>query len=427
MDREGKYKNMKKWYIKVDGKQQGPFVIEELQKLKSQKKFGCDTLTWHLIGNKFDWLKASEIDSFRPLFGASRTEDDELEGIFRDEFYPSRPLLKDKPDKIWAIASGKGGVGKTLLASTFAILLSKAGKKTVVVDLDLGGSNLHTVLGLAQPDLTLDHFITKKVQGIQDVCIPTPFEHLSLISGLSGCLGYANPKYVQKVKLISKLREIDADYVILDIGAGNSYNELDFFLSADRHIVVTCPDPSSIQDAYHFIKTALYRKLGIFFRRHEKVVEFLKLCREQGYSVEMRQLLSQIFELGPEYLEMFGSLLKEYTPELIVNMAMDRSEGNEGKAVIAAARKLLNIDVGYLGFVSFDLDVRKSVKALKPFVLNPECQASLCVLNILFDRILKLGGMEATEQKKRVKEILKETKYVSHVRDRQYNDFPLIA
>ena len=417
---------MKKWYIQISGKQHGPFIIEDLAKLKFQGKFTRDTLVWYKVGSKFDWLKAGDLTPLQDLFVVVKDGNEGLDGIFEDHRDVSGQLSEDRQDKVWAFASGKGGVGKTLLASAFAIVLAKLGKKVVIVDLDLGGSNMHTIFGLAQPKLTLDHFFSKKVKNINEVCIKTPLENLSLISGVGGCLGYANPKHVQKLKVISKLRDINADVVILDIGAGSSYNELDFFLASDRQMVVTCPEPSSIQDSYNFVKTALYRKLRHFFRRHSEIVALLDQCRQEGFASEMQVLLSKIFQLGPDYIEAFGRILKNYSPQLIVNMVMEKTEAKEGFAAVTAAKKLLNIDLQYLGFVYFDLDVRKSTKELTPFILkNPESRASTCIFSMLLDRILRLGASESIEQKKNIKKSIMDTGYRTAAQKGHYNELPL--
>ncbi|MBI3018838.1 MAG: AAA family ATPase [Deltaproteobacteria bacterium] len=415
----------KKWYVKIDGEQVGPFIIEDLSRLKRQGKFDQNTPVWVKIGNKFDWVKASEITPLQDLFHSIQDEE-ELDGIFEDAPDSIGQLLDKREDKVWSFASGKGGVGKTLLASACAIVLAKLGKRVVIVDLDLGGSNMHTIFGLPQPTSTLDDFISKKTRNINDVCIKTPVENLFLISGIGGCLGYANPKHVQKIKIISKLREIKADYVLLDIGAGSSYNELDFFLAADRQIIVTCPEPSSIQDGYNFAKTALYRKLRYFFKRHPDIVDFLDQLRQEGYVSDMNALLSKIFTLGPDYIENFGKILKNYSPQLIVNMVMEKEEAKEGFAAVIAAKKLLNIDLHYLGFIYFDLEVRKSTKELIPFILkNPQSRASVCTFSILCDRILKMTPSESSQQKKVLSEQIQKTLYRTAAQKGHYNELSL--
>jgi len=136
---------MKKWFIKLDGKQHGPFVIENLAKLKTQGKLDKTTPIWCKIGTKFEWINAGDVTPLQDLFHKIKASDVELDGIFEQGGTATGASLGEARDKVWAFASGKGGVGKTLMTSAFAIILAQMGKKVVVVDLDLGGSNMHTI------------------------------------------------------------------------------------------------------------------------------------------------------------------------------------------------------------------------------------------------------------------------------------------
>ena len=164
--------------------------------------------------------------------------------------------------QIWAIGGGKGGVGKTLITANFAITLAKAGATVTLVDLDLGGANLHTCLGVEQTAHTLTDLFSPDVKNFAQLASPTNIPNLSLISGAQDSLNVANLPHAQKQKLLNKLKQLPSDYIILDLGAGTSYNTLDFFLAADVGILVVLPEPTSIENAYRFIKSAFYRKLS---------------------------------------------------------------------------------------------------------------------------------------------------------------------
>ncbi len=84
--------------------------------------------------------------------------------------------------KLWVVASGKGGVGKTFVSSSLGITLSKLGHKVVIVDLDLSGANVHTSLGLKPSHMNIRHFF-EGVKSLQEIVIPTPFSHLSYVQG----------------------------------------------------------------------------------------------------------------------------------------------------------------------------------------------------------------------------------------------------
>ncbi len=170
-------------------------------------------------------------------------------------------LNKKRDQQIWAIAGGKGGVGKSLVTANVSICLALMGYKVSSVDLDLGGANLHTCLGVPIPEKTLSDYLSKKVRNFSDLLNDTPIENLSLISGAQDDLGIANLRHMQKTRLISKLRDIDSDYVLMDLGAGTSFNTLDFFINSDMGILTALPEPTSIENTYRFIKSFYHRKM----------------------------------------------------------------------------------------------------------------------------------------------------------------------
>ena len=131
--------------------------------------------------------------------------------------------------KVWAVAGGKGGTGKSILSANMGIALAKMGNKVILVDADLGAPNLHTCLNIRKPEFTLNDYLTKKVPNLESVLLDTPNENLKLISGGTELLGLANIHYQKKMKLIRNLEKLDAEFIIVDLGAGTAYNTLDFF------------------------------------------------------------------------------------------------------------------------------------------------------------------------------------------------------
>jgi len=97
--------------------------------------------------------------------------------------------------RVWAIGGGKGGIGKSLLTANVGITLAQMGNRVCVIDADLGGANLHSCLGVTQPMATLDDFVTRQSEELQELAVQTPVPNLSLISGAGHVVGAANPKY----------------------------------------------------------------------------------------------------------------------------------------------------------------------------------------------------------------------------------------
>ena len=163
--------------------------------------------------------------------------------------------------RVWAVGGGKGGVGKSVIAANLGVALARLNRRVVLFDADLGGANLHTFFGMSNPSTGLGNFLSKKAGKLEEISVETPVERLRLISGAGAGLETANLKYSQKTKILRHIRMLDADHVVVDIGAGSSFNVLDFFLAADRGILVVVPEPTSIENAYHFLKAAFYRTM----------------------------------------------------------------------------------------------------------------------------------------------------------------------
>ena len=119
---------------------------------------------------------------------------------------------------ILAVGGAKGGVGKSALAANLAVGLSLLGQQVVLADLDLGGADVHLYVGVKSLSRTWNDFLERKVDSIKDIMIPTHFEGLSLIGGDSSKLGSENLPYYQKQKIMRHLRELEGNYLILDLG-----------------------------------------------------------------------------------------------------------------------------------------------------------------------------------------------------------------
>jgi MinD-like ATPase involved in chromosome partitioning or flagellar assembly len=162
------------------------------------------------------------------------------------------------PD-VWAIAGGKGGVGKSVVAANLAVSVVRRGLTCLLIDADLGGGNQHTLFGVEAPRVTLDAFLSGDERELTAVAARTRYPGLSLIFARCDALGSANPKHAQKQRLLRHIAKAAVDVVILDLGAGTTLNTLDLFLSARVQLVVTTPELTAIQNAYGFIKCASQR------------------------------------------------------------------------------------------------------------------------------------------------------------------------
>ena len=133
-----------------------------------------------------------------------------------------------------SVGGGKGGLGKTFIVANLAVALARAGRRVVAVDADLEGANLHTCLGVPRPNATLADFVAQRQDDLGKLVVPTPVPGLEIIAGTQANLGGAQPTHDRRVRLVRSLRKLDADYVLIDLGAGTHVSVLDYFLVGDE-------------------------------------------------------------------------------------------------------------------------------------------------------------------------------------------------
>jgi flagellar biosynthesis protein FlhG len=281
-------------------------------------------------------------------------------------------IIRDK--EIIAVGGGKGGVGKTLLASNLAILLAKTGKKAVLIDADLGGANLHTCLGIPTPEVTLSDFMTQPQLRIEDVMLRTGQENLFLISGAQDILSIANPKYSQKVRLVRAVQGLVANYIVLDLGAGTSSNTLDFFLLADKGVLVVMPEPTSIENAYRFIKSAIYRRLRSV-AADPRVRAVIDKAMDKKNDLGVRSpvdLVDYITRMDSGTGSAMEEALAQFRPRIVVNQVRSLSDVRIGYAMQGACQKFFGIKVDFIGYIENDEQVWQSIRKRQPIAMTQD-------------------------------------------------------
>ncbi len=274
--------------------------------------------------------------------------------------------------QIWSIGGGKGGIGKSLLAASIGWQLARMGRRVVLVDADLGGANLHTCLGLPPPERTLSDFIQRRVDSIDEVLIETQAPGLRVISGAADLLSAANSKHLQKVRVMNQVRALDVDVVLLDLGAGTSFNILDFFLLSDVSILAVVPEPTSIENGYRFIKSALYRRLRAVAQTEslrELVDSALDPKNPQGIKTPA-ELVARVESEEPETGRMLRREMSSFQPRFVVNEIRDVADVAIGHQLVAACSRHLGLKATYAGFVHHDDAVWRAVRRRRLFMAD---------------------------------------------------------
>ncbi|NIZ46837.1 MinD/ParA family protein [Entomospira nematocerorum] len=285
---------------------------------------------------------------------------DQAEGLreLMKEMRPSR----EKKTRIIAVASGKGGVGKTNISINLAIAYAKLKKKVVVLDADLGLANVNVVMGVI-PKYNLYH-VVRKQKTMREIILDTNYG-IQIVAGASGFAKIANLEEDERKAFIEELQELSyADVVIIDTSAGVSSNVLSFIEAADDVLIVITPEPTSITDAYGLIK------------------------------IMSTEIDSQ-----------------EMSLKLIVNRAQSVTEAKKvQQRVISIASQFLNLKVDYLGYVYDDPIVSQAVRRQVPFlVLDPASRPSECVMHLV-SRLENVDYKEGGGMSKLLRNFLKPRK-----------------
>ncbi len=285
--------------------------------------------------------------------------------------------------RIVPIAGGKGGVGKSLIAANLALALCREGKRVILADLDLGGSNLHLILGVRNAVQGIGTWLNDSRKPFEESIIETEYHGLRFIAGDAEIPGIANLAASQKNMLIRRLGKLEADFLILDLGAGTHFNVLDFFLISGRGIVVTTPTPTATVNAYLFLKNLVFRLIHTSFPRKSAGGEYLASLRKQKESfqrVYIPQLLERIEKADPKNYAVLQERLQGFRPRLILNMLEDPKDADKANRLRRSCEQYLGIDLEHLGIIYRDdiQDVALS-SGLPVFVYKPQAVLSQAI------------------------------------------------
>ncbi|MFH1760935.1 MAG: AAA family ATPase [bacterium] len=292
--------------------------------------------------------------------------------------------------RIISVGGGKGGVGKSTLAVNIAYLLAEKGKRVILLDADLGGANSHLLVGIKYPKHTLNDFLSGRIQNMSDAILPTLHPNLGLISGASGILRLADPKFSQKQRIINQLHKLSSDYIFVDVGAGSHANVTDFFAFSNHGIVVVSPDPASLENAYGFMKNYILRKIIRKYAGDKNMrlrIENLSDPSEHG-PLSVKQILEKIKENDIEKGREIDNIIKECNPRLIVNKITSNSDIQVGKNFVEVVRKYLNISMIYIGYMINDNQCAEAIKKMIPLArFAAKDGHALACLNSIVDNL----------------------------------------
>lgn len=236
--------------------------------------------------------------------------------------------------RIWAVTSGKGGAGKSVVALNFALTLCEMGRSVLLVDADENLGKLDVMVGQS-PAVRIPDVLSGSAD--LETAYIRPFTGLAILAGSSGSLNYPEITDMERLRFIDRIASSAAGFtdVVYDTGAGIGSKVVIYAAAADETIVVVNPEPVSVLDAYAVIKLISAKNTGVALN-------------------------------------------------IVMNRSLASAESDDTAAKLQkAVRHFLSSDVRYLGQVPYDENVGRSVVRQAPLVrAYPTSPAAVAIRTI---------------------------------------------
>ncbi|MDR0472508.1 MAG: P-loop NTPase [Treponema sp.] len=322
--------------------------------------------------------------------------------------------------RVIPIASGKGGVGKSLVSANLGVAFAQAGKRVVLADLDLGASNLHLVLGHQAPASGIGTFLNKTKSSFDDIIVDTDVRGLRFIPGDNEIPGTANLSISQLKSLVKQLLALkdETDILILDLGAGTHQSILDFFLLSGQGIVVSAPAVTAVLNAYVFLKNTVFRLMFNSFSRGSPARSHLEKIRKEGaghHKLYIPKILPQIKKIDPDSHEKFAARLELLHPRLVMNMVDEPKDADVAMKIRRSCEEYLSLKIEHMGIIYRDVVQDTALASRLPITLyKPQSILSQAVYRIA-DKIMQSPEDAYSPDDKQIEESFQEAEIEAEI------------
>ena len=281
---------------------------------------------------------------------------------------------------IIAVGGGKGGIGKSVVCTNLAIGMALSGQKVVLMDTDFGASNLHAMLGINNPAHGFQDLFNENFPNKQSLLIDTGISNLKFVSGAGDNPGSANIDTDKVNTVISFIKSLEADTILLDLGPGTNFNVIDFFNISIQNVVLTTPEITSVMKTFSFIRSVLFRRISLAFQGNPEIQKLVDHSNPGNANFETytTDLLREQFTKDfPDHLEQLNAIVKGFTPGLVVNRVRSKKDLLTGDNLLKLVKKFLGVKATYLGYIIESDRVRDSVDEMVPFLIkDPQSKPS---------------------------------------------------
>jgi flagellar biosynthesis protein FlhG len=294
--------------------------------------------------------------------------------------------------RLIAVGGGRGGVGKSLMATNLAVYFAQLGKQVVLVDADPSGANLHTHFGLGAARREAN------VEGdgsgaLERALVQTSVPGLALLPAAHEAIDTAPLlRAGRKVRWLARLRALPAEYMVVDVGPGHGHFALDVMLAADLAICVTVPEPGAIETTYRVLRSAYRRRLRRSIARDRFRLGMLdRATREIGALPSPLELVRALAKIDRNLADLAWAEATRMRMHLVVNQTRVRTDLELGQWMSALSWRHYGLKLDELGHIEHDDTVWLTVRRNKPLLVDsPTCKAARNLERIA-RRVLALG------------------------------------
>lgn len=275
--------------------------------------------------------------------------------------------------RVIAVMGSRGGVGSSIVAVNLAVYLAQLGRTVALIDADPSGAFVHAMLGVSTPAPPLDEDNEDELH-----LMKTSVPGLLLEPQRYGVASTSPARPGRKPRWAKRLRTLDADHVLLDLGVSTSASSLELFLGADLGLCVTTPEPPSVEGAYRLLRALFQRSLRRALVRDpynmrvvERVLASLPPLPDPPKVVRaLRDYDNALGDLG-------ATELLRLRPRLVVNSVRLRGDNDLGAAMVELSKRYLGVALDYVGHIEHDDAAWLSVVRQRPLLIDsPACKAA---------------------------------------------------
>ena len=286
-------------------------------------------------------------------------------------------ITENERKKIIPFAGGKGGVGKTFIATNIAIRLASQGRKVILIDLDLGGSNAHTYLHIKNQHYGIANYSYNEQLAFGEIIQETEYPNLHFIAGDVLMPRITSIDSTQIDAILNEIIALSYDYIIIDLSSGSTQTALDTFSIVNSGILVTSPSLPSILNTYNFFKNVVFNIIYRYTLQEHRdlLTEYIDtIFAEQlpNSTPKINEILLEIEKIDSHASAELREMLYSLKPFLVLNGVQSEFDLAHAENLKNLILKNMNIELEFLGVVFEDVASIKQAAELNVPLISSE-------------------------------------------------------